>query len=84
MAGSKISSTKGISIGILIFILIVVIVYVIVIFELYKQQKFIFAPYTPPTPPSNHFFPLGNVTPLTQEQIEHRNAIIRASVGIAP
>lgn len=81
MAYSKISSTKGIAIGILIFILIVMMIYVIIMFELYKQQKFIFAQYTPPTPPSNHFYPLGNVTPLTQEEIDHRNAIIRASVG---
>lgn len=84
MAGSKVSSTKAISIGILIFILIIVIVYVIVMFELYKRQTFIFAPYTPPTPPSNYFYPLGKVTPLTQTQIDQRNAIIRASLGTAP
>lgn len=78
---SQFGSTRGISVGILIFILISMIVYVIVLFELYKQQTFIFAPYTPPTPPSNYFYPLGKVTPLTPVQIEQRNAVIRASIG---
>lgn len=50
-------------------------------FELYKSQKFIFAPYTPPPPPSNSFYPLGSVTPLSQDDIDRRNAIIRASTG---
>lgn len=76
-----VSSSKGICVGILIFILIIVIVYAIVLFELHKSQKFIFAPYTPPPPPPNSFFPLGKVTPLTQDQIDNRNAIIRASTG---
>lgn len=52
-------------------------------FELYKRKEFIFAPYIPLTPPSNHFYPLGRVTPLTPIQIEQRNAIIRASIGTA-
>ena len=59
-------------------------VYAVVMFELYKHQAFIFAPYTPPTPPSNHFYPLGDVTPMTQEEIDFRNAIIRSSTGNAP
>lgn len=80
---SGISSTKGISITILIIILIVVIIYVVVMFELYKRQLFIFAPYTPPPPPPNSFYPLGSVTPLTLEEIEHRNNIIRASIATA-
>ena len=77
-------STTGISVGILIFILIVIMIYVIVMFELYKNQAFIFAKYTPPSPPlsANAFYPLGKVTPLTQEQIEQRNDIIRASVAV--
>lgn len=83
---SKIMSSNGICIGILIFILVVVVVYVVVMFELYKQQQFIFAPYTPPPPPitANPFFPLKAVHPLTQEQINQRNAIIMASIGAAP
>lgn len=74
-------ASKGISIGILIFILFIMIVYVIVMFELYKRQKFIFSPYTPPPAPPNSFYPLGTVTPMTQEEIEARNAIIRASTS---
>lgn len=78
------TSSTAICIWILIFILIVIIVYVIVMFELYKNQSFIFAKYTPPPPPSsaNAFYPLGKVTPMTQEQIDRRNAIIRASASI--
>ena len=78
------TASKGIAIGILIFILVIVIVYVIVMFELYKQQKFIFAPYIPPPPPPNSFYPLGSVTHLTQDEIDQRNAVIRASTGTAP
>lgn len=80
MSGSNISSTTAISISILIFLLIIVIIYIIVLFELYKQKRFIFATYIPPTPPGDYFYPLGSVQPLTQEEIDHRNAIIRASV----
>jgi len=78
------NTSNAISVGILIFILITIIIYVIVMFELFKQRKFIFAPYVPPPPPTNSFYPLGAVSPLTQEQIDQRNAIILASVGIAP
>lgn len=76
-------ANKAISIGILIFLLILIIVYVIVMYELYKNHAFIFAPYTPPPPSSNAFHPLGNVSPLTQEQINQRNAIIMASLNTA-
>ena len=82
MADQPINSSKAVSVGILIVILIAIIIYIIVMFELYKQQKFIFSPYTPPSPPPNSFYPLGSVTPMTQEQIDNRNAIIRASTGI--
>jgi len=78
-----ISASKGVTIGILIFILFVIALYVIVMFELFKKQSFIFSKYTPPTPPSPYFYPLGNVTPLSQEQINARNAAILASTGTA-
>ena len=71
---------KLISIGIIIFIFILMIIYIIVMFELYKRDLFIFAPYTPPTPKTKHFYPLGSVTKMTQEEIERRNEVIRASV----
>ena len=73
------ATTKGISVAILIFILLIIIIYVIVLFELYKQKRSIFSTYTPPTPPSPFFYPLGNVRPMSQEEIDRRNAIIRAS-----
>ena len=76
-------SVKAISIGILISILVVIIVYVIVMFELYKNNAFIFAPYTPPPPPPNSFYPLGSTTPMTQEEIDQRNDIIIGSTSSA-
>lgn len=73
------TTSNSISIGILIAVIVLIIIYVVVLFELYKNQEFIFATYSPPTPPSNYFYPLGEIIPLTQEEIEHRNALIRAS-----
>jgi len=73
-------SSKGISVGILISILVIIIVYVLVMFELYRNQKFIFAPYVPPSPP-NSFYPLGTITPMTQEEIDRRNNIIYGSTN---
>jgi len=78
------ASTKAISIGILISILIILIIYIIVMFELYKQKAFIFATYAPPAPPANSFHPLGTVTPMTQDEINERNALIYASTGTKP
>lgn len=72
-------STTGISVGILIAILIIMIIYVVMMFEFYKNKKFIFAPYNQPKPNSPHFYPLGKITPMTQEEIDHRNEIINAS-----
>lgn len=78
------STSKAWGIAILIAILAIMIIYVIVMFECFKNQTFIFTPYVAPTPPANFFYPLGTVTPLTQEEIDQRNAIIRASVKSAP
>lgn len=74
-------STTGISIGILIFVLVIMIAYVIFMFEMYKSKKFIFGPYKQPTPSTPHFYPLGKITALSQEEIDHRNKIIKASTG---
>jgi len=45
---------------------------VVVMFELYRQQKFIFAPYEPPAPPPNSFKPLGVVRQLSPEEQKKR------------
>jgi hypothetical protein len=76
-------STTAISVGILIVVLVIMIVFALVMLETYKNDTFVFTPYTPPPPPANTFFPLGNVTPLTQEEIEARNAVILSSAGAA-
>jgi len=78
------STTKAWGTGIIITLLIAVIIYAIIIFELFKSQTSIFAPYMPPTPPSYYFFPLGSVRPMSQEEIDQRNATIHASTGTAP
>ena len=78
-----VTTTKTISVIILIGVLIIMIIYIIILFECFKNKTFIFETYTPPAPPSNQngFYPLGTVTPMTQEQIENRNASILASTG---
>jgi len=73
-------TTKIISVSILFLLLLSSIIYLIVLFEFYKYQTSIFTPFIP-SPPSPFFYPLGIVTPLTQEEIDHRNEIIRASTG---
>lgn len=77
------ATATAVSVGILIVILVIMIVFAVVMFETYKNDTFIFTPYTPPPPPPNTFFPLGNVTPMTQEEIAARNAIILGSAGTA-
>jgi hypothetical protein len=59
------------------------IIYMIALFEFYKTKTFIFAKYTPPKPPpdQNAFYPLGKITPLTPEEIETRNEIIKQSIS---
>jgi flagellar basal body-associated protein FliL len=72
---------KGVVIGIMLVLLLLLVVYAIALFLLYRDQKLFFAPYKAPTPPGPAFYPLGNVTPLTQEQINQRNALIQAALA---
>lgn len=69
-------SSKGWIVGILIVILLVLIGYTVAMFELYKNKKFIFSTYVPPTPPGKHFYPLDGVTRLSEEEKQLRNAVI--------
>lgn len=57
------------------------IVYFIILFETYREGKFIFTPYQPPTPPSPSFYPLGSVTPMDPTALERRNEIIQAALN---
>lgn len=78
----RIKLSKDISIGILITILIIIAIYVFVMFEFYKHKGFIFAPYEPVNGDGGPiFYPLGKIIQLTQEQIDHRNEIIRESMS---
>jgi hypothetical protein len=62
------NSATIISFILLFLIIIGIIVYVIVIFEMWKGNKGLFAPYTPPPAPANSFYPLSDVLPDTPEQ----------------
>lgn len=75
------TSTTHFSVAILLFMLLVLVIVAIVIFETYRSQTFIFAPYVPPTPPSGTFYPLGEITPLTPDEIATRNAIIQDALN---
>lgn len=70
----------GIITGILIFLVITLIIYVIVIYETYKKQTFIFAPYTPPPAPNNAIY-MATVTQMTPDEIAERNAVINAALA---
>lgn len=55
-------------------------VYAVVLFVCYDKQTFIFKKYEPKPAPSNAFFPQGKLTPLTQEEIDARNAQLSAAL----
>jgi hypothetical protein len=69
--------------GIIIFILVVSLVYVIVMFEMAKSKTGIFSKYVIPTPPESFFHPLGDVTPMTPDEIRIKNTVIMNSLNIA-
>lgn len=62
---------------------VIIIVYAVVMFELYKKKTFIFTPYVP-VKPSDAFFPLGKITPMTQEEIDERNEFIYSFIPTPP
>jgi hypothetical protein len=78
--------TKGICITIVVVLLAIIIAYMIFMFEAFKGEFFIFAKYNPPPPPSNlnAFYPLGTITPMTQDEIDARNKQIAVSFTNAP
>lgn len=58
------------------------IIYVIGMFEFYKNQAFIFEPsytFNNSYGPKNSFYPLGNITPMTPDEIISRNYTIKSS-----
>lgn len=67
---------KGLSIALLVIMVVVVVAYAITIYELYKQEKWIFAPYQPKLLP-NSCQPLIQVTRLTPDQVEARKAALQ-------
>lgn len=49
--------------------------YIIVLFEMSKNKSFVFSENTPEKP-DDAFYPLGKITPLTEEEKEHRRRIL--------
>lgn len=66
--------------GIIVFSLII---YVLIIYLMYTNSSYIFLPYEQPEPPEESFFPLGEIRPLSQEEIDARNEIINANVDVS-
>lgn len=60
-----------------IVLALIIVIYVVVLYESWKHNKFVFKPYTPPNPPSNTFYPLGDITPATPEQLAERAALLK-------
>jgi hypothetical protein len=68
---------RGASVTILALFFLFLVIYALVLYESYKKGWGIFAPYHPPPPPPNTFYPLGEVRPLTSEQIARQREVIR-------
>lgn len=62
---------------IVIVLALILVIYIVVLYESWKHDKFVFKPYTPPNAPENTFYPLGNVTPATPEQLAERAALLK-------
>jgi hypothetical protein len=79
MAGTE----KNICIGILISILIIMIIYIIVLFECYKNNTFIFTPYTPPKPPveENPFNPTGEIKSLSPDEEDFKKCVVACGLS---
>lgn len=75
---------KGIVVAVIVLTFIVLIAYAIFIYEMYRQKKFIFAPYVKPTPPKPYFKPLGEITTLTPDQQAERTRIFLLSARLYP
>lgn len=62
-------------------IVVILIVYVIFVYICYTQKTLMYAPYTSPPAPENGYYPQGNLTTLTQQQINTRNALIQEALS---
>lgn len=62
-------------------ILAVLAIYVGIMLVFFFTKSGPFTPYVRPEPPEPHFYPVGTVTPLTDQQIQARNDIIRKNLS---
>ena len=63
----------------LIALLVLLIVFIIVMYECYRRQLFIFAPYTPPVPPG-FIEPVVPVTTLDSDAASLREQFIESAL----
>lgn len=68
---------KGVTIVVIVVLVVIVVSYGITIYELYKNQSWIFAPWEPDVP-DNACLPLISFRQLTPDEKETRDAAINA------
>ena len=66
----------GATIFVAVLIILIFIAYAIFLFVMFREKRFIFAPYVPHPDPSKTVFPLGNVTELTPDEQQARKQLI--------
>jgi hypothetical protein len=73
-------STTSISVILILIILFLIIGYTILLFVLAQNKSWIFAPYKP-VPDFPHVAPMGDIIPLTPEQIARRQEIVEEALA---
>lgn len=62
-------------------VVIILILYVIFVYICYTQKVLMYSPYVQQPAPENAYYPQGNITTLTQQQINTRNALIEEALS---
>ena len=72
---------KAVAVVVVFLVIASVVIYAIIMYELYKNSKWVFAPYVYQVP-TNACQPLINVTQLTPDEIAARNALLKEALNI--
>lgn len=75
----------GLAVAIVIVVVLIIMIWIIVMFVMFHRQSGVFAPYQPTPPPEREhpFYPTGDIIPLSQAEMDQRNARIQASLNQA-